>query len=155
MKAVAAIVLLGVGFGLGMLCAPVHRSQRVSPSVAVVRDTVRIVTPAAVRREYIGSRELRLPADSVEVRQDSVRLELPMESRLYRSEDYTAWVSGWQPRLDSIVLTPKITQIELGGAEQRTKKESRWSIGIQAGVGMTPAGVQPYIGVGVGWRFTL
>ena len=31
------------------------------------------------------------------------------------------------------------------------QKQSRWSVGMQGGVGMTPKGLQPYIGIGIGY----
>ena len=34
-----------------------------------------------------------------------------------------------------------------------TEQQSRWSWGIQAGMGITPKGLQPYIGLGATFRF--
>lgn len=76
---------------------------------------------------------------------DSVDVAIPVSVKEYRGDGYHAWVSGYRPSLDSIHVFPRheITTIT------KTSKPKRWSIGIQAGYGITPAGFQPYLGVGV------
>ena len=46
-------------------------------------------------------------------------------------------------------LCPKAGSVSSHTTKQ---KSSRWNVGIQGGVGITPKGVQPYIGVGVSYR---
>ena len=76
-------------------------------------------------------------ADSVAA--DSVRVIVPQEQKEYQGDGYRAWVSGYRPALDSIEIERMVLR----------EKARRWSVGLQAGVGVTPRGVQPYIGVGV------
>ena len=80
---------------------------------------------------------------------DSVEVELPIEQKEYGDSTYRAWVSGFDARLDSIYIYQPIRYITI----TTTKEPSRWSWGIQAGMGITPKGVQPYLGLGVQWRF--
>ena len=77
---------------------------------------------------------------------DSVTISLPITQKVYRDSSYTAYVSGFDARLDSITIYNKVVTIT------RQKKPPRFNVGIQAGYGFTPAGFQPYIGVGVSYN---
>ncbi len=72
---------------------------------------------------------------------------LPITQQVYRDTTYTAWVSGYAAALDSIEVYPRtliVRQTALPAARPR-----RWSFGIQAGYGLTPRGMQPYVGLGL------
>lgn len=76
---------------------------------------------------------------------DSVSISIPITQSLYETEDYRAYVSGYNARLDSIFTTSRQTVVRI----RDPAKKKRFSIGIQAGYGMTPKGFQPYLGLGV------
>ena len=113
-------------------------------------DTIKVVKPIAkdslVTRYKVVEVERVNIVDSVntisEVVFDTVQVRLPIESKHYTSESYDAWVSGYEPNLDSIKVYNQVIK----------PKQSRWSIGLQGGVGITPRGVQPYVGVGIGYK---
>ena len=74
---------------------------------------------------------------------DSVVVEVPIEQRTYEGENYRAVVRGWQPELVSIdIKFPEIA------APQSKRKWWSVTIGPQLGYGFTPAGWQPYAGIG-------
>ncbi len=75
---------------------------------------------------------------------DSILVEVPIMQKTYAGDDYQAWVSGYEPRLDSIEIYRRETTIRV--------KPRKWSIGFQAGYGLTTKGFAPYIGVGVGYK---
>lgn len=79
---------------------------------------------------------------------DSVEVEIPIEQKTYGDSTYRAWVSGYRARLDSIMILRRtdVVREPLPDADSRTR---RWSVGIGAGCGLTPRGVQPYVGVSV------
>jgi hypothetical protein len=79
---------------------------------------------------------------------DSATVVLPITQKMYSDTDYRAWVSGYEPRLDSIKVFPRTVTV----METKYKPPSRISVGVQAGYGITPKGLQPYIGVGVNVR---
>lgn len=84
-----------------------------------------------------------LPAIVASWLDDTLVVDLPRQQFVYEGENYTAWVSGVAPALDSIaVRTPKLSQ------------PRRWSVAVQAGMGITPAGPQPYIGLGLSFSLT-
>jgi len=74
---------------------------------------------------------------------DSLTLQLPITQNVYKDEDYTAYVSGVYPSLDSIFVYPKREVVTL------KKPPKRWHIGPTIGFGVTPKGLQPYFGVSV------
>lgn len=81
--------------------------------------------------------------------QDSVNVILPIEQRTYASDQYTAWVSGYEARLDSIALYQKEVVVEK--EIYLDKKRRRWGCVVGAGVGANNKGVQPYVGITVGY----
>ena len=82
---------------------------------------------------------------------DSLQLVLLRVQRHYSDSTFDAWVSGVDPRLDSIktyqtnmVITKEIPVIQI--------KKTRWGLGVQAGAGVGKDGVLPYVGVGVSYN---
>lgn len=97
--------------------------------------------------------------DSLQLLNDSLKalknrpLYFPKNQVVYRDSSYQAWVSGVQPKLDSIKLYNKTIEREV--TRYITKyKTKRWGVGIQAGYGISPSYKQlaPYIGVGISYQ---
>lgn len=139
---VVAILAFVIGFSAGRM---VEMRQR---ELVVERwtDTVRVTQPEVMVIRTLATDTVWLRAESVAVIEggDSVAVELPREQAEYIGDGYRAWVSGYRPRLDSLVMERRVSVA--------TPRLRRWSVGIQAGVGMTPRGVQPYVGLGVSFR---
>lgn len=85
---------------------------------------------------------------------DSVEVSLPIEQKKYSDSTYTAYVSGYHPRLDSITVYPKREIVTIAKTATVVTKHRRLSIGLQAGygVGLRSKQMEPYVGVGIGWR---
>lgn len=78
---------------------------------------------------------------------DSVRVEVPIVQKVYSDDStYTAYVSGYLPKLDSISIATKYKTVTI---EKEKIKTKRLGIGLQGGYGYTPKGFQPYIGIGL------
>lgn len=145
------IIAFIIGLWLAtLICRCHHSTESEQPLRDTIVDTIKVVKPIAVdsvvtRYKWVNVERVNY-VDSVntisEVVFDTIQVRLPIESKHYTSVNYDAWVSGYEPSLDSI----KVYQREV------RQKQSRWSIGLQGGVGLTPKGVQPYIGVGIGYR---
>jgi len=78
--------------------------------------------------------------------QDSALVEIPITSKHYSSDEYDAWVSGFEPSLDSIkvynetqLITETITRFE---------PPNKWGLDIVGGVdyGITSKKLLPYAG---------
>lgn len=85
-------------------------------------------------------------------------IELPRMQRTYKDSTYTAWVSGYDPRLDSIEVYRKTIKETVTITIPTKKKRTFWqrfNIGIQAGygIGLDDKKAHPYVGCGIGFNF--
>ena len=146
-----------VAFICGLwLCLLITRCTNKAATEQPIRDTIvdtiEVVKPIAVdsivtRYKVVNVERVKdttIVNEVSEVVLDTIRVRLPIESKHYTAESYDAWVSGYEPQLDSIKVYNREVIVK--------PKKSRWSVGVQGGVGLTPKGLQPYIGVGVGYR---
>ena len=82
---------------------------------------------------------------------DSVAVQIPITQKIYEDSTYTAYVSGYRPSLDSLILrTPR----EIITIKEKTKPK-RWGVGVQVGYGITMKGIPqftPYVGIGVSYN---
>lgn len=117
----------------------------------VVRDTVRERYPVYVERTVTDTMLVAL-TDTVRI-SDTVYVRLPREQKRYADTNFTAWVSGFRPRLDSIEVYP-VTRYVTKEIILPTPAK-RWGIGIQAGYGVGLNGGKvvgvPYIGIGISY----
>lgn len=65
------------------------------------------------------------------------------------NETYDMQVSGINVQLDWIKTYPKTVTQYINTTETIYIPPKKWDVGIQAGFGITPKGLQPYIGFGV------
>ncbi len=99
----------------------------------VIRDTIRdtVLIPKKVFITRI---------DTIII-QDTLRFPIPIEEKIYQTTDYRAVIEGFRPQLTELELYPKTVHIT---------HRPRWSLGVQAGVGLSTKGSPaPYIGIGV------
>ena len=143
-------VLVFASLLLLKLCSR-HREDTGAPSDTIfifhtdtsyIRDTVFVYYPRPVSV---------LVSDTLIVR-DTVLLK---EHKFYKDSLYEAWVSGYEPSLDSICVFPvtktitnTITNTVIETKE--VKKKTPFGIGIQAGYGY-PHGA--YVGIGISYNF--
>ncbi|WP_273372993.1 DUF6808 domain-containing protein [Alistipes megaguti] len=73
-------------------------------------------------------------------------MNVPITQKVYETDDYRAYVSGYQPSLDSLLFKQPTQIVRI------KEKPKRWGIGVQVGYGFTPQGAQPYIGVGISYN---
>ena len=135
-------------------------SNKPKPTVTVERDTVwkdtTIFQPQAAetistgRVVYVKVPVPRTERDTITLH-DSIDVPIPIYQKRYSDSLYTAWVSGYEPNLDSIRLyMPEITTT----ITKTIVKKPRLSFGIQAGAGYGIINRQPDVCMGVGgqWR---
>ena len=125
------VMIIGVASGM-MLCRQCshHPSEVVvQKDTLIVRDTVVDWWPLEVRTETIDTMRV-VVRDTIRVH-DTLYVRLPMDKRLYATDEYYAEVSGYRPSLDYIEVYPKtiyITQTE----KVNPIKKNQFSIGIEA-----------------------
>ena len=168
--------VLLVGIIIGIVCSIVVRLKLTVPIRTVItHDTIRIAEPQAEKiipvevRKFTTVPTLLTITDTIKVPyyvRDT--LMIPIEQKYYQGESYKAWVSGYNPKLDSIVTfntIQTISQIKGKDTENRLSIEARFlaapdlflpSIGARysrGGLfaevgGMYRNGIKPYLQVG-------
>lgn len=175
MKQLFCIIIgLVAGLAIGYYLNRVDVGEPLPPVVAVVHDTIPSIAPLETEVKELPSIAARLPvalsshdkssasidtgrvqlyANRVEVDDDSdhppdsIDVLVPMTQKVYEDSTYRAYVSGFNASLDSIFVFQRTEYIT--NTRVVKSKPKRFSIGVQAGYGITPKGFQPYVGLGV------
>ncbi|MCM0206817.1 hypothetical protein J8L09_13210 [Bacteroides fragilis] len=105
-------------------------------------DTVRDTIPVPVYESVVDSFPFAVPVPGDTVR-DTVYL--PITQKIYKDSFYTAYVSGYRAKLDSIEVYSKTRTMFV---RERAKRK-RFGLGVQAGYGFSGNKATPYVGVGV------
>lgn len=134
--------------------------RRCAYETVVVTDTIikviKVDRPIVRESTIVKYEVVRLPRanDTICVSdtiKDSVFVQVPIEQKVYSDSNYTAWVSGYHPRLDSISITHQ--EVSFHNKLVNNNGSKRLYLGIQVGYGITPRGMQPYLGLGVSYKF--
>ena len=128
-------------------------STKIERDTIIVRDTIRQYYPKEVERVVIRTERVEVPIVHRDTIREVVEIELPIEEKEYKSEEYFAIVEGYNPMLKYIEVYPRTAYIN---STETIKKRKHWGVGIgvQGGYGITPAGWQPYAGVGVSFGYS-
>lgn len=120
------------------LSAEIHTETKVKTVVKV--DTLLISPPMAPLLVFQLTDTIRI-GDTVVYR----------EQTYYEDSLYRAWVSGYRPRLDSLMVFPRTVYQTVTNDIYHTivLKKKRWGLGLQAGYGY-PSGI--YAGVGISYN---
>lgn len=161
-KNILILVLLLTALVLGFILGrgkkgEVRVKERIKTEVVTKYDTIRAAAPKPVHDTIVEWQVARVPIYHFrEVTKmikdtDSVDVTLPITQRMYRDSNYTAWVSGYKPSLDSIHTYNKMVYTTRTIERTITKPPRKWGIGISAGYGygINSKLFEPYIGVGV------
>ena len=119
-----------------------------------VVDTVPYLKPVArdsVVVRYV-TKKLPIVYDTVHpICIDSADVNIPITQKQYCDSTYTAWVSGYEPSLDSIRVYKKREVVTINKIIK--EPPNRFVVSLNIGYGLTPYnGLQPYIGIGVGYK---
>lgn len=149
-KILPFVIILIVGIVIGWLC----RQSCIRPETIIQRDTlVRIDTvkelyPVSIREEIVDS-ILVVVRDTVRVK-DTLYMDLPLEKRSYKREDFYAEVTGYDPRLTYIEVYPKTVYV----TETLDKEPKRWQFTLDLGVDVGRA-YNPYFAPNLGAEISL
>ena len=119
-------------------------AQNNGENIPPLYASVGFADPAHARQKEseLSLLSLNRSADS-----DSAAVAIPITQKRYEGDDYRAYVSGYEPNLDSIFVFPKTTVIH----ERIYKPPNKWHIGITGGFGygFKSKQAEPYIGIGI------
>lgn len=157
-KIVGGLAIFAVGALSGaIVCRHCTDPKIVEKEVTIVEhDTTFVDAPVYIERRVVDSVLVPVYVDRIirDTVTDVVYVELEREQRRYQDSTYCAWVSGIEPRLDSI-RTFNTTYHHIVTQYERRK----WAVGVTAGYGaMISDGLRagPYIGIGLQynlWQF--
>ena len=83
---------------------------------------------------------------------DSVRVIVPITQKTYETDEYKAWVSGYEPELDSINIYRRTETVT--NTICLDKNRRRWGVMTGIGAGISHKGnVTPMVGVMIGYKF--
>lgn len=132
--------------------------SNVYTDTVIVRDTIRDTIPVPVDSIVVRYKYLTIPSQPdtvagndiaiVDTASDSTTIIIPITQTKYEGQDYTAWVSGYDARLDSFYVYPQRQII----TTTKVQKTGRWGLGVQLGVGASNKGFAPYIGIGISYN---
>lgn len=149
-----SIILLSACVG-ALLTMTIMRSCQVEsplPEMMVLRDTITEV--------HIDTFTAYKPQPYKVTVHDTVYIEKGYAGHVFvqetkwfgDNETYNMQVSGINVELDWIKTYPKTVTQYINTTETVYIPPKKWSIGIQGGVGITPKGLQPYLGVGLTYQ---
>ena len=142
--AISAVLVFGIGFLVGRCTSHPEQVEILRRDTVTVTDTIvrEIPVPHTVTRVRVDTCYLPGVVDTVRV-----PVAVPIERKEYRTPEYRAVVEGYRPELVEMEVYRQTQTIR----EVTTRHDSRFSFGIQAGVGIVPTTgkTAPYIGVGV------
>lgn len=163
--------VLLVGIIIGIVCSLIIRSKLTDPIRTVITDTTTVIKydttritepysdvaiPIQVKR-FATVPTLLTISDTIKVPyyvRDT--LMIPIEQKYYAGESYKAWVSGYNPRLDSIVVynTHTLSTIKEKGARNEIYVDARLNyytlpaMSLELQAGYTHNRTTYYIGAG-------
>ena len=153
---IVILLLLLAAVALGVVLGMEFQSYRIGEPETIVIEHVDTLIRVYTVHKYHPIPKYVHVVDSFFVyvpipgQSDSVKVALEREEKVYEDSTYRAVVSGYMPSLDSIdvfnreVIINKETTIR-----EPYRKHWTVTVGAQAGYGITPAGMQPYLGGGV------
>lgn len=156
--AIAAALMFLLGFLTGKAVYDRPITEKVERDTIVITDTIPQYFPQPVEVEKVRTEYKWLTriqpvgkTDTLLMR-DSVLVEVPIESKHYHATEYDAWVSGYEPSLDSIKVYQRTEYIT--ETVTLSKPPNRFTVGIQGGYGYGFKSKQwePYVGIGIGIR---
>lgn len=116
-----------------------------------VRDTIYQPKDSFIVRwetAYLPVHDTTYLRDTLQV-VDSVLVDVPISEKHYVSENYRATIRGYQAELTDIWINQRETIVTVP-----YRKHWSWTIGPQAGFGITPEGWRPYAGIGATFGYS-
>lgn len=153
MKALIFILLVAcciISFLGGYDYASKHcYNVRTVTDTIIERETITAIPDTVYKTVALGEKTVKVVVHDTLCKTDSVDIALPFVQREYRDSNYNAWVSGFEPALDSIKVFPRTVKVH----ERVTVKEKSRQWGLYGGIGIGVSDrITPYVGVGIGYR---
>ena len=113
------------------------------------RDTITAIPDTVFRTVALGEKTVKVVIHDTLCKTDTVTVSLPFVQKQYKDSSYSAWISGYEPSLDSIRVFPKTTIIRESKVVRQ--KDKRWGVFGGVGIGVSDR-ITPCVGGGIGYR---
>lgn len=155
---VGLIISFVAGYWVGQKVERIDMMQHADITYAIAYDTIPYYYPVPKDSSVIKYITRSFPAepqgtltDTLSVEkpqstQDSVSVTIPITQKVYEADSYRAYVSGYEPSLDSIFVREK-TVLETVTIPVK-QKQSRFGFGVGVGAGYGIINKKPDIFVG-------
>lgn len=150
------VLALLLGYSWGQHSSPAI-SATTQQYVDTVYDTIPYYQPVPKDSTILRYKTITVP--HVEHLTDTTNVEvydtiqIPITQKEYEDSTYHAWVSGYEPNLDSIYVFPKTIIITRNNVQMINK---RWGVELQVGMGYNGSKISPFVGIGISynlWNF--
>jgi len=127
----------------------IHYYEPVPKDSVVLRYVTKVLPVSSRENSEARDTEMVAIASQHTGHGDSVAVEIPITQKKYETDEYRAYVSGFEPNLDSIFVYQKTVNEKVVVTQQRTK-QPRLGVGVVTGVGYGLINQKPdaYIGLG-------
>ena len=115
----------------------------------IERETITAIPDTVYRTVALGEKAVKVVIHDTLCKTDTVEVALPYVQKQYKDSSYSAWISGYEPSLDSIRVFPKTTIIRESKVVRQ--KDRRWGVFGGVGIGVSDK-ITPCVGVGIGYR---
>ena len=153
MKALTSILLIAcciISFLGGYDYASKHCYNVSTVTDTIVkRDTITAIPDTVYRTVALGEKTVKVVVHDTLCKTDTVTISLPFVQKQYKDSSYSAWISGYEPSLDSIRVFPQTTIIRESKVVRQ--KDRRWGVFGGVGIGVSDR-ITPCVGVGIGYR---
>lgn len=148
----AVLGIFAIGFFGGVKCTRDKNPEVIEvvrTDTLVVHDTIHHERPVYITQRIVDS--IYVPVSLIDTLRihDTTTIVLPRMQREYRDTLYHAWVSGYDPALDSIDVFAETKYI----TTTVQKPPKHWHIGVSAGYGAAlhdkMVFLSPYVGIGL------
>ena len=146
MAIVAVVLVIALPFAIKS-CEP-KVEDVVKCDTIYVHDTIRIVEPIHIKETIVRYDTVYLQTIDTIAKIDSIGVMVPITQKVYEDSLYKAWVSGYNPRLDSLHLYRKEVYYPVM-IKQSVKPKVVVSAGVYGGFGVKGADYGLGISVGV------
>ena len=153
MRALTLILLIAcciVSFLGGYDFASKHcYNVRTVTDTIIERETITAIPDTVYRTVALGEKTVKVVIHDTLCKTDTVTVSLPFVQKQYKDSSYSAWISGYEPSLDSISVFPTTTIIRESKVVRQ--KDRRWGVFGGVGIGVSDR-ITPCVGVGIGYR---
>jgi len=116
-------------------------------------DTVTIVEPVETVRTEIRRETIEAPADTIYLPGDTVRIEVPIETKEYRDTLYALQIEGYRPRLNWVEVYPRTEYVYRTETRTINAPARRWALGpaVAYGYDLKNNHWAPFVGVSLNY----